>query len=109
MSRDLGWEVLGSENQENSRRLELSISKKSRTEGVVKVQAVSTQVPGRLAFPGARNPRMCSISRFGKIYPGIFPQLSLRTPEQIPETATAFLSFLRKTLCKKTLGCFFIP
>ena len=26
------------------------------------------KVPGRFVFPGARNPRVCSISRFGKIF-----------------------------------------
>ena len=55
-------------------------------------------VPGRFAFPGAPNPRICSISRFGKIFPAIFPEFSSRTPEQTPETATAFSSFLREFL-----------
>ena len=39
------------------------------------------KVPGRFAFPGALNPRFCSISRFGKIFqqfcwdfPGVFPE-----------------------------------
>ena len=52
------------------------------------------KVSGRSAFPGARNPSICSISRFGKIFssnfPGVFPELSCRTPAQTPETATAF-------------------
>ena len=56
------------------------------------------KVPGRFAFPGARNPRICSISRFGKIIPEIFPGLSRgfprEPPQQTPETATAFSSFL---------------
>ena len=56
------------------------------------------KVPGRFAFPGARNPRICCISRFGKIFssnfPGTFPEFSWRAPEQTPETATAFSSFL---------------
>ena len=34
------------------------------------------KVPGRFAFPGARNPRICSIWRFGKNFPAIFPELS---------------------------------
>ena len=34
------------------------------------------KVPGAFAFPGARNPRICSILRFGKIFPAIFPGLS---------------------------------
>ena len=58
------------------------------------------KVPGRLAFPGARNPSICSIWRFGKIFPAIFPEfsreLSSRTPAKTPETATAFSSFLRE-------------
>ena len=68
-----------------------------------KVQTRSRQcrpkVPGRFAFPSARNPRICSISRSGKKcfssnFPGTFPEFSRRTPEQTPETATAFSSFL---------------
>ena len=58
------------------------------------------KVPGRFAFPGARNPRICSISRFGKFFssnfPAIFLEFSSRTPEQTPETATAFSSFLSR-------------
>ena len=86
--------------QKNSRRLELSISKNTpRTEGGDKVSAVSRpKVPGRFAFPGARNPRICSISRvpgkffqqFSPNFPGVFLENS---PEQTPETATAFSSF----------------
>ena len=34
------------------------------------------KVRGRFAFPGARNPRICSIWCFGKIFPAIFPGLS---------------------------------
>ena len=42
------------------------------------------KVPGRFAFPGARNPRICSISRFGKIFPAIFPGLSRSFPREPP-------------------------
>ena len=59
------------------------------------------KVPGRFAFPGARNPRICSISRFGKNFPAIFPGLSSRTPEQTPETATAFSSFLNRLILNR--------
>ena len=40
--------------------------------------------PGRFAFPGARSPRICSISRFGKIFPAIFPGLSRSFPGEPP-------------------------
>ena len=69
------------------------------------------KVPGRFAFPGARNPRICSISRFGKNFPAIFPGLSRsfprRTPEQTPETATAFSSFLRSSRVSRLFSNFF--
>ena len=42
------------------------------------------KVPGRFAFPGARNPRICSISRSGKIFPAIFPGLSRSFPGEPP-------------------------
>ena len=58
------------------------------------------KVPGRFAFSGARNPRIYRVSRFGQFFPGIFSGLSLGfssgTPEQIPETAIAFSSFLQR-------------
>ena len=60
------------------------------------------KVPGRFAFPGARNPRICSMSPFGKTFPAIFRGLSLsfppEPPEQNPETATAFSRFLIEAL-----------
>ena len=59
--------------------------------------SVDPRVPGRFAFPGARNPRICSVSRCRKIFPAIFSGLSRSFPEeppgQTPETATAFSSF----------------
>ena len=42
------------------------------------------KVPGRFAFPGARNPRICSISRSGKNFPAIFPGLSRSFPGEPP-------------------------
>ena len=45
------------------------------------------KVRGRFAFPGARNPRICSISRFGKIYPAIFPRLSQSFPREPPNAS----------------------
>ena len=42
------------------------------------------KVPGRFAFPGARNPRIGSISRFGKNFPAIFPGLSWSFPGEPP-------------------------
>ena len=81
-------------SQKNSRRLELSISKTPCTEGGTRSRQCRPKVPGRFAFPGARNPRIYSISRSGKF-------LS-RTPEQTPETATAFSSFLKKAPTPKT-------
>ena len=41
------------------------------------------KVSGRFAFPGARNPRICSISRSGKIFPAIFPEFSRNFPAEI--------------------------
>ena len=55
------------------------------------------KVPGRFAFSGARNPRICSNFRdSGKVFPAIFPEFSSRTPAQTPETATAFSSFFQR-------------
>ena len=42
------------------------------------------KVTGRFAVPGARNPRICSISRFRKIFPAIFPGLSRSFPGEPP-------------------------
>ena len=60
--------------------------------------SVRPKVPGRFAFPGARNPGICSTSQFGKNFPAIFPGLSRsfprEPPNRAPETATAFSSFL---------------
>ena len=40
------------------------------------------KVPGGFAFPCARNPRISSISRFGKNVPAIFPGLSQTFPRE---------------------------
>ena len=42
------------------------------------------KVPGRFAFPGARNPSICSIWRFGKIFPAILPEFSWSFPQEPP-------------------------
>ena len=42
------------------------------------------KVPGRFAFPGARKPRIYSISRSGKKFPAIFPGLSRSFPREPP-------------------------
>ena len=44
-------------------------------------------VPEILEFKAIRE-------KFSSNFPGVFPELSCRTPAQTPETATAFLSFL---------------
>ena len=71
------------------------------------------KVPGGFAFPGARNPRICSIWRFGKNFPAIFPEifleLSSRTPAKTPETATAFSSFLKLFVHHPLRNPFFDP
>ena len=51
------------------------------------------KVPGRFAFPVARNPRTCSIWRFGIIFPAIFPGLSRSFPQEPLNRPTASSSF----------------
>ena len=51
------------------------------------------RVRGRFAFPGARNPRTCSISRFGKIFPAIsrdFPREPPDRPRKQPQPFRVF-------------------
>ena len=61
--------------QKNLRRLELLISKKHPARKVgTRSRQCRPKVPGRFAFPGDRNPRICSISRFKKTFPAIFPR-----------------------------------
>ena len=43
------------------------------------------KVPSRFAFPGARNPSICSIWRFGKNFPAIFPEFSRNFPPELPQ------------------------
>ena len=77
----------GGEFQKNSRRLELSISEKPPTRKVgTRSRQCRPKVPGGSAFPGARNPRICSIWRFGKIFPAIFPGLSRENCPENPRT-----------------------
>ena len=63
-------------------------------------QQCGPKVPGRFAFPGARtprNPRICSIWRFGKIFPAIFPGLSqsfFENPRTDPGNSHSLSSFL---------------
>ena len=42
------------------------------------------KVRGRFAFPSAGNPGICSILRFGKNFPAIFPGLSRSFPREPP-------------------------
>ena len=42
------------------------------------------KVPGRFAFPGARNARICSIWQFEKNIPAIFLRLSRNFPPELP-------------------------
>ena len=42
-------------------------------------------VPGRFAFPGVRNPRLGSISQFGKLFLAIFPKLSWSSRRELPQ------------------------
>ena len=52
------------------------------------------KVPGRFPFPGARNPRFVAFRDSGNFFQQSSRDFPLRTPEQTPETATAFSSFL---------------
>ena len=56
--------------KKNSRRLELSISN-LKTVGTRSRQC-RPKIPSRFAFPGARNPRICRMLQFGRIFPAIF-------------------------------------
>ena len=54
------------------------------------------KVPGRFAFPGAPNPRIRSISQFGKIFPASFPAPSrsfLENPRTDPGNSHSLLEF----------------
>ena len=84
-------------DQKNSRRLELSISKKHPARKVgTRSRQCRPKVPGRFAFPGARNPRICSISRFGKYFPAIsldFLGVFLENPRKDPGNSHSLLEF----------------
>ena len=58
------------------------------------------KVPGRFAFPGARNPRICSISRFGYYFPAVFPVHSRSFPSV---TCYFYLKFRDVTFFKAHL------
>ena len=71
--------------------------KTPRTEGGDKVPAVSTQGSRQVCLSRARNPRICSISRFGKNFPAIFPRLfrsfpgePLNRPRKQPQPSRVF-------------------
>ena len=72
--------------------------KTPRTEGGDKVPAVSAQGSRQVCLsrcPKSYNLRHFAIrENFSSNFPGIFPELSCRTPAKTPETATAFSSFL---------------
>ena len=54
------------------------------------------RAPGGFDFPGAPNPRMYCISRFGNIFPAIFPALSrsfLQEPPNRPGNSHSLLDF----------------
>ena len=91
-----------------SERLEKAGTVHFRKHPARKVGARSQQcgpkVPGRFAFPGARNPRIFSISRFRNIFcqqffPGLsrsFPQEPLIRPRKQPQPSRVF-RFTKKT------------
>ena len=74
-------------------------SRKTREGWNCRFQKTPRKVPGRFAFPGAQNPRVCCISRFGKHFPVVFPHSSRN------ETATAFelSDFWAFYLCRTSL------
>ena len=71
--------------------------KSPRTEGGDKVPAVWTQASRQVYLsrcPKSRNLQHFAIrEKFSSNFPGTFPEFSSRTPEQTPETATAFSEF----------------
>ena len=77
-----------SKGQKNSRRLKPSIPKSAlhRRRGQGASAGLPFLVPEILEFIALR--------RFRTNFPAFFPQFSSGTPEKIPETATAFSSFL---------------
>ena len=84
--------------QKNSRRLELSISKDTpHVRWGQGPGSVDPRFPASLPFPVPAILEFVAFRGSGKFssnFPGTFPEFSSRTPEQTPETATAFSSFL---------------
>ena len=82
--------------------------KTPRPEGGDKVPAVSTQGSRQVCLPGARNPRICSILRFGIFFPAIFPGFSRsfpREPRTDPGNSDSLLEFSEfKSVCKVKLA-----
>ena len=83
---------LVNEDQKNSRRLELSIFKKHPAQKVgTRSRQCRPKLLGRSAFPGARNPRICSIWRFGNFFSNVsgvsrsFPREPPNRPQQQPQ------------------------
>ena len=87
--------IRNSIQSENSRRLELSISKKHPAR---KVGTRSRQCRPKVCLsrcPKSYNLKHFTIrGKFSSNFPGIFLELSCRTPAKTPETSTAFSSFL---------------
>ena len=62
--------------------------------------SVGPRFPAGLPFPVPEILEFVAFGNSGKFssnFPGTFPQFSSRTPERIPETATAFSSFLKNS------------
>ena len=73
----------------------VDFKKTPRTEGGDKVQGriwCRPKVPDKFAFPGAPNPRIYSISRFGKIFPEIVG-VSSGTRTYCPTNSHSLLEF----------------
>ena len=89
-----------SEDQKNSRRLELSISKNTPHGRWGQGPGnVNPRFAAGLPFPDRELLEFVAFfvtrEKFSSNFPGTFPEFSSRSPEQTPETATAFSSFLR--------------
>ena len=84
--------------QKNSRRLELSISKNTpHGRWGQGPGSVDPRFPAGLPFPVPEILEFVAFGASGNIFqqfPWTYPEFSLTTPEQAPETATALSSFL---------------
>ena len=69
-------------------------------------QECQPKVRGRFAFPSARNPRICSISRFGNNFPAIFPGLSRSFPREPlnRRSLLEFSNFEGRDVCSKIVS-----